>query len=308
MTSCCLLLTSLRDALVREGEGQSQCVREVQGLLAREGLEKGLEVEEGQDLATSRLLPSFSDRRSYFFLLLGKERDASSFQARAKAIFDKRIHEETSKLSRSARVAWLEQTVTAAVDRMGVTLCEIVTEVNMAQVFLWLQEKTLFGEASLVENKTPGVFFSGADLVRNLVLSPTLAWGMAEQEEFHHTHWLLPLERRLGDPDTLNTVLSEFVAASHAKLVSSFETTSELMLKSSKSISPKGQQHIRTYGKFCSIFEEEAARQGEGGGVQASLAVLARLATFVDQRGLREVVAREVWQEEGPSILSGIKE
>ena len=66
----------------------------------------------------------------------------------------------------------LLELVHQTLDKMGVMYVEIVNEVNMAQVFLWLQEKSLFGEASLLFNPSPGVYFTATDMARNLLLSP----------------------------------------------------------------------------------------------------------------------------------------
>ena len=147
MTTTLLLLASLRDALGEEG---GACREEVQGMLfLGEQGEVGRELEEGEEVATSRLLPSFQDRKSYFQAVLGAGAvGEDSHQARAKALFDRRIAAETAGLGRAARARWVEGAVAAVLDRMGVTLVTILTEVNLAQVFLWLQEKSLFGEAS----------------------------------------------------------------------------------------------------------------------------------------------------------------
>ena len=69
-------------------------------------------------------------------------------------------------------------------DLMGVTFCEVMNEINLSQVsltslviidhisrilfqvFLWLQEKSLFGEAALCFNPAPGLFFTSVDMVR----------------------------------------------------------------------------------------------------------------------------------------------
>jgi hypothetical protein len=253
LTSMMLLLASLRDSLAGV-EGGGPCVRAIQAVLWRgeaSGHQGGL--EEGQDLPASRLLPSFSDRRSFFLQLLGRPEprpegeEGLTFQAGAKAAFDRRVREETMGLGPRDRLRWTEATLAAALDRMGATRCEILTDVNMAQVFLWLQEKSLFGEGALLENKTPGVFFSGADMVRNLVLSPTMAMDMAEQEEFHLQHWLRPLERRLGDAESLELLLEQFVARHTTEHVSGCESSVEQMLRSNRvsSFSVQGKRHIR---------------------------------------------------------------
>ena len=53
------------------------------------------------------------------------------------------------------------------------------------QVFLWLQEKSLFGQGSLLHNPSPGVDFSGADLIRNLILVSVMDQSLSYQAQFY---------------------------------------------------------------------------------------------------------------------------
>jgi len=307
-TSTMLFLASTRDALVGMGEGEGKTCKQLERVLFEDGQVKAFEeVAEGEDIASCRLLPSFQDRRSFFQLMLGHQcSEPQSFQARAKAIFDKRIKEETAKMDNKEKLEWLEDKVRASLDRMGVTLVRVLNEVNMAQVFLWLQEKSLFGEAALVYNAAPGVFFTGADMVRNLMLAPIMNQNLEEQEEFYRRHWLLPLERRVGDQTSLNQMLVQFLAATtneSNRFVSAAEETAEKALKSS-SITPEGQANIRTYGKFCSLFEEEVAKVDQELGditeekrrEEASVRVLGKISSFVDRQKLGELVRQEDWR------------
>jgi hypothetical protein len=52
---------------------------------------------------------------------------------------------------------------------------------------------------------------------------------------------------------------------------------------------------LRTYAKFCSLFEAEAAAVPGRGGLEASLVLLGRVTSFLDRRELGEAVGREVW-------------
>ena len=127
----------------------------------------------------TKLLPSFYDRKSYFDILCGKEDKVcgesavSSCQRVATNVFSRMISREVSRNSgfRGTESLLLEL-VHQTLDKMGVMYVEIVNKVNMAQVFLWLQEKSLFGEASLLFNPSPGVYFTATDMARNLLLSP----------------------------------------------------------------------------------------------------------------------------------------
>ena len=86
-------------------------------------------------------------------------------------------------------------------DKMGVMYVEIVNEVNMAQVFLWLQEKSLFGEASLLFNPSPGVYFTATDMARNLLLSP----GVTFHQSFKYFLWCQVVMVHIISPRITNT-------------------------------------------------------------------------------------------------------
>ena len=44
---------------------------------------------------------------------------------------------------------------------MCVMLVVIVNEVNFGQIYMWLQEKSLFGEGALLHNASPGEYLTG---------------------------------------------------------------------------------------------------------------------------------------------------
>lgn len=110
------------------------------------------------------------------------------------------------------RIAWLAATSTKALARMSLMYVEALSPISVAQVFLWLQEKALFSAGSLVHNPHPGKSFRAADLVRNLVLYPSMHLPIAEQEARHQRLWLNPIERRLGGADHVDTCLSAYLA------------------------------------------------------------------------------------------------
>ncbi len=132
---------------------------------------------------------------------------------------------------------------------MGLTYVEVLNEINMAQVFLWLQEKSLFGEGSLLHNPSPGVDFTGADLVRpqiristkrhnehiisffqirNVILVSVLDLSMREQVEFYKNNWLDPIENVVaaggGGPKELSGRLNQFVDRELKEIVSGSTT------------------------------------------------------------------------------------
>ena len=71
----------------------------------------------------------------------------------------------------------------SCLQNIALTYVEMLNKINLAQVFLWFQEKELMGEASLLFDPHPGVDFSAIDLVRNLLLSGYMENTLAEQEK-----------------------------------------------------------------------------------------------------------------------------
>ena len=86
----------------------------------------------------------------------------------------------------------------------------MLNKINLAQVFLWFQEKELMGEASLLFDPHPGVDFSAIDLVRNLLLSGYMENTLEEQEQVLKDLWLDPLEIP-HKADKLKKILASFI-------------------------------------------------------------------------------------------------
>ena len=78
---------------------------------------------------------------------------------------------------------------------------EVESQLNLSQWFLWLQEKSLFGFASLLANDTPGVSFQAADLVKNLLLSAFLEKPVQYQDEVYQTLWRINIQESITDID-----------------------------------------------------------------------------------------------------------
>jgi len=66
--------------------------------------------------------------------------------------------------------------------------------VNAAQVFQWLQEKSLVSMGALLFNPSPGLQLHACDLVRNLIASAHLDRALGEQEELFAVGWLARVE------------------------------------------------------------------------------------------------------------------
>ena len=85
--------------------------------------------------------------------LLINRKDTESNQWKAYNYFDaknKRLSDEE-----------IEVMFFNAIHKMSVMLVVIINEVNLGQVYLWLQEKSLFGEGALLHNPSPGEFLTG---------------------------------------------------------------------------------------------------------------------------------------------------
>ena len=140
---------------------------------------------------------------------------------------------------------------------------EIVNDINMAQVFLWLQEKSLFGEASLLYNPTPGVYFTAVDMARNLLLSPMMSESIADQERFYRQHWLEPIESCFATSAVFNLALSEFIKLKCVDLTHESDSEKAYMHYSNSataSLSSQGRENIRTYAKLCSVLDQTSVK------------------------------------------------
>ena len=199
----------------------------------------------GVSLAFSTLVPSFCDRQAFYeHLTLGRCRHdllsmgtaaataaaskvtttshgAASIQGQAKAFFDVAIQQYIERFLRVGAsdasadrgvIAELERVAGRALSTMIVMFVEIHNEINLAQVFLWLQEKTLFGMGAILWNPTPGIDFHASDMARNLVMSAFMHLPMAEQEQLYRKLWLEPLELRHGGPVAMDKLLKAFTA------------------------------------------------------------------------------------------------
>jgi len=140
---------------------------------------------------------------------------------------------------------------------MGVTRVEIINEIDMAQVFLWLQEKSLLS-GLMIHNPTPGEALGCCDLVRNLLLSPMLNKPIKEQEHFYLDDWILPLERKFSSRDIFNTALKRYALdrRQHVETQSAFEKSlvvgfSKMMEKTPVYV------ELHAYAMFVTVFESK---------------------------------------------------
>ena len=171
-------------------------------------------------LPHTRLVPSLSDRRPFSELVgagmvsaaLGTAHPALAVSAETegsamgqmKRRFTNAIAAWLMAFEGSAVPAQLSSLLTRTLRHMYVVMVDVKSDVNLALVFLWMQEKTLFGMGVLLENPSPGKVFHAADLTRNLFLAPFMDDAPEAQERRYRELWLEPFERRLARPGEPN--------------------------------------------------------------------------------------------------------
>lgn len=110
---------------------------------------------------------------------------------------------ELKSLSASARTPSLAD---SALDRLrqnqlvgfSLVYIELLTNDDAQQIFLWMQEKSVFGMGRLLYNAHPGMDFEPIDLARNLVASSVANEAPREQTRLYRAIWIDPLEGRFG--------------------------------------------------------------------------------------------------------------
>ena len=145
------------------------------------------------------------------------ERIRSSNQGGAKIVFDTYVREmlEREASGTEAKASALAETASKALHGVALMRIEVMNEISMPQVFLWMQESSLFSPGSLLFNPQPGISFRASDLVRNLVLACYMDLPLEDQEEAYHRLWLEPLELEYPGPDAMDSLLASFIEAKH---------------------------------------------------------------------------------------------
>ena len=169
-------------------------------------------------------------------------------------------------------------------------------------MFLWLQEKSLLGEAALVFNPAPGLFFTGVDMIRNLILAPVIDLSLQEQEDFHRSLWLDPVESFFSGQENsaeFNKTLNEFVTERTKKSEhkSKGELTYTAALNGSKFLSPDSKLYITTYAKFITLLETITlgiSEEVEHKNIRASEILSSDLSSFIKIRSLKRKIKDEM--------------
>ena len=112
-----------------------------------------------------RLIPSYLDRPAFYSMIDKTENkcDSSSHQWKACNYFDNK--------NKHLSAEEIEKMFYNAIHKMSIMLVVVMNDVNLGQIYLWLQEKSIFGDGALLHNASPGEFLAGGDMVRNLVLT-----------------------------------------------------------------------------------------------------------------------------------------
>ena len=83
----------------------------------------------------------------------------------------------------------------------------VETDVDLCQWFLWLQEKSLMGFASLLANDTPGVDFKAGVLIKNLLLSVFLEKSVEFQDDIYRQMWPVSLQQQLESNNFIGNLI-----------------------------------------------------------------------------------------------------
>ena len=264
LTTESLLLAAIRDKAL-DLENSEELIEKLESILYCSGRrpENVTFYKNGIDSAFSIVAPSLCDRQSYFQCitegLSGVKVENDTRQSKAKRIFEQEIELKIRKEGNGrTRLRALESITDLALRKMAFHLIDIQNDINLTQVFLWLQEKTLFSEGALVFNPNPGVDFTCGDLVRNLMLASVMNKNIDEQENFHKHMWLNRVESAFpsGDTEAFGLALSKFVSMKNPKHISSLE---EMCVQFRKKFSRgvgSHVDHIMTYAKFYSLYEQ----------------------------------------------------
>ena len=248
-------------------------------------------IEIGQDLKGSKLLPSFYDRKPLFQVTLGMAEETchdESPQSLAKSVFTAKIHQELRR-THMPPARFFEELIRQSLDLMSVMSVEIVNNINFAQVFVWYQEKSLFGPGALLHNPTPGMAFTAVDMARNLLLSPFMSETMERQEEFYRTHWLQPIESCFHNAQDFNSALFEFIKLKSIGLKHTSESEKTYTKYSNSaftSMGPEGKGNILAYAKLCSVVEQtvnecrSTLSEADDAAKVASVKILQEFASF----------------------------
>lgn len=123
-------------------------------------------------------------------------------------MFGQLIADEIKGKSPGDALKFLEQLKIDATVCMTLLYIEMLNELNLAQVFLWFQEKDIM-ISTMMYNSCPGVNFRACDMVRNLVLSTYMSRPLQTQEKVLRENWLMPFE--IPYKNKMDEIMTAFV-------------------------------------------------------------------------------------------------
>lgn len=277
VTTTMLLVAAARDALLRlkcsapdlsvaKSIGILEQVLFVDVSAAHEFASSGSRIASGQRLLFSRLVPSYCDRQNFFELIVGglaadgtdtwlSDTTRHSAQFDTKHYFDGQFQLMIDRaISKKDALATITARVDAALN-MQLMMIEFQSSVNLAQVYQWLQEKSLISMGALLFNPTPGMKMHACDLTRNLFISPWAGESLGEQEQQHAVWWLAPIEIPCGgSPVVIDKVLQALVERDGKEVQS--ETENQLIVVSkSPGFANTDLSGLLLYGRVLTLWE-----------------------------------------------------
>ena len=139
-------------------------------------------------------------------------------------------------------------------------------------------------------------------MIRNLILAPVIDRSLEEQEEYHRSLWLDPVESFFPGQENsaeFNKTLHEFVTERTKKSEhkSKGEITYAAALNGSKFLSSDSKLYITTYAKFITLLEtitlglSEAEEQKN---IKASKIISSELSNFIKLRSLKRKIKEDM--------------
>jgi len=213
-----------------------------------------------------RLIPSYLDRPAFYSILDNVENKNhldDNFENRKDDLSHQwKAYEYFERKNKQLNNEEIDILFHNALHKMSVIIVIIVNEVNLGQIrdledweslgqiYLWFQEKSLFGMGALLQSQYgPGEFMTGADLVRNLVLTAVANEDLKDQEQFYYQYWLKPLEEKVSID--LTDFIYRYVQQFDFEHQSKTENFANQYLKNK----PEARISIMAYARFYSLYE-----------------------------------------------------
>lgn len=236
ITTTSVLMCAVRDASVRLDDQVQHDAATLRDQISALLMCPGCGTSSSGELPSWKLVPSLADRHTYHQLLSAHNSEALRQQHNTvgpstgettnehllgmKRTLDECIEGALSPcLGDREKLDVLRRILHQSLDEMYLVSIEIQNDPDLAQVFLWLQEKTLLGMGSLLQNLAPGVEFHSADLVRNILFAPFMRrYGLGSSDLMHvyQLLWLHPIELRAGSSRGVDTAIESCLAEWYA--------------------------------------------------------------------------------------------